>query len=387
MGLRKKTLLAIGTTLILMVLIIYSITSAILLGGYAKLERQNILQNADQAMKIIDDELAQLKSVVGDWAPWDDTYQFVQDMNQDYIDNNLMDSTVVNLHVNFLIFVNTGGKIVYCKFSDLETGEGTVCPDSLIKHIYSCSFLFRGKNNLDIITGLTILPENPVLLASAPILTSQFKGPVAGTLIAGRYLNDSEVKRLASKINLSINLQRMDTEQIPDDFRDAKQSLSIEKRVVVKELNDNTIAAYALLTDLHDKPILMLGIDKERRIFAQGKMSMNYLILSLCVTGLVFVIATLLFLEVTILSRMVRLNNEVKDIGVTGNLFTKTSTHGKDELADLSREINSMLEAVRVSTERDRAILTSIEDGYFELDLEGNLTFYNDSLSRLLRYK
>ena len=71
MGLRRKTLLAIGTTFILMVLIIYSITSAIMLGGYAKLERQNILQNVDQAMKMIDDELSQLKSVVGDWARWD----------------------------------------------------------------------------------------------------------------------------------------------------------------------------------------------------------------------------------------------------------------------------------------------------------------------------
>ena len=90
-----------------MVLIIYSITNAILLGGYKKLERQNILQNTDQAVKLIDDELNQLKSVVGDWAPWDDTYQFVQDVNQDYIDNNLMDSTVINLNVNFLIFINT----------------------------------------------------------------------------------------------------------------------------------------------------------------------------------------------------------------------------------------------------------------------------------------
>ena len=59
----------------------------------------------------------------------------------------------------------------------------------------------------------------------------------------------------------------------------------------------------------------------------------------------------------TVLSRMVRLNNEVKEIGDTGNIFAKTSTHGKDELADLSSEINQMLESVRVSTERDRAIL------------------------------
>lgn len=385
MGLRKKILLTIGTTLILMVLIIYSITNAILLGGYKKLERQNILQNTDQAINLIDDELNQLKSVVGDWAPWDDTYQFVQDVNQAYIDNNLMDSTVVNLHVNFLIFINTDKKIVYCKFADLETGEGGICPDSLIEYILSKPFISRDERDKNTIAGLIILPENPVLLASAPILTSQFKGPVAGTLIAGRYLNTAEVKRLASKVNLSIKLQRFDSEHLPDDFLRAKKALSPEKRVTIMELSDDSIAAYTLIMDLQDKPVLMLGIDKERKIFSQGKTSMKYLVFSLLITGLVFIIAALFFLERIVLSRMVRLNSEVKDIGETGNLLAKTSIQGEDELADLSCEINQMLEAVRVSTERDRAILDSIEDGYFELDLDGNLNFYNDSLSRLFK--
>ena len=43
-------------------------------------------------------------------------------------------------------------------------------------------------------------------------------------------------------------------------------------------------------------------------------------------------------------------------------------------------------EALRESEERYRTILDNIEDGYYEVDLTGNLTFFNDSLCRMLGY-
>ena len=43
-------------------------------------------------------------------------------------------------------------------------------------------------------------------------------------------------------------------------------------------------------------------------------------------------------------------------------------------------------EALRESEEKYRTILENIEDGYFEVDIAGNFTFYNDSLCRILGY-
>ena len=43
-------------------------------------------------------------------------------------------------------------------------------------------------------------------------------------------------------------------------------------------------------------------------------------------------------------------------------------------------------EALRESEEKYRTILENIEDGYYEVDLAGNLTFFNDSLCRLYGY-
>ena len=43
-------------------------------------------------------------------------------------------------------------------------------------------------------------------------------------------------------------------------------------------------------------------------------------------------------------------------------------------------------EALQESEEKYRTILESIEDGYFEIDMEANFTFYNDALTRILGY-
>ena len=46
----------------------------------------------------------------------------------------------------------------------------------------------------------------------------------------------------------------------------------------------------------------------------------------------------------------------------------------------------AVLEALRNSEEKHRAILENIEDGYYEVDLKGNFIFFNRSLCRILGY-
>ena len=49
-------------------------------------------------------------------------------------------------------------------------------------------------------------------------------------------------------------------------------------------------------------------------------------------------------------------------------------------------KLRSSEDALRQSEEKYRSILDNIEDGYFEVDLEGNFTFFNDALCRLIGY-
>ena len=61
----------------------------------------------------------------------------------------------------------------------------------------------------------------------------------------------------------------------------------------------------------------------------------------------------------------------------------------RERVAELEKKENEHRqaeEALQKSEERYRNILDNIEDGYFEVDLSGNFTFFNNSLCRELGY-
>jgi diguanylate cyclase (GGDEF)-like protein/PAS domain S-box-containing protein len=53
------------------------------------------------------------------------------------------------------------------------------------------------------------------------------------------------------------------------------------------------------------------------------------------------------------------------------------------ELEELESQHKQVEEALRQSAEKYRTILENIEDGYFEVDLAGNLTFFNEAMCRI----
>jgi PAS domain S-box-containing protein len=56
----------------------------------------------------------------------------------------------------------------------------------------------------------------------------------------------------------------------------------------------------------------------------------------------------------------------------------------RQKQAEFQRE--TALEELRQSEEKHRTILDNIEDGYYEVDLKGNFTFFNDSMCRIMGY-
>ena len=70
---------------------------------------------------------------------------------------------------------------------------------------------------------------------------------------------------------------------------------------------------------------------------------------------------------------------------------TLSSIHyeGKPAILGNSMDITDLKQAeeeLRESEEKYRTILEGIEDGYYEIDITGNFTFFNDSLCRILGY-
>ena len=73
------------------------------------------------------EDLSNLSTNAYDWSAWDDTYAFIEDVNEEYLQSNLTNDTVDNdgLRLNLMLFANVSREIVYIKKYNLgENHEG-----------------------------------------------------------------------------------------------------------------------------------------------------------------------------------------------------------------------------------------------------------------------
>ncbi|MFQ5800033.1 MAG: CHASE4 domain-containing protein, partial [Bacteroidota bacterium] len=349
MKLREKTLLIIGVTLLGLIVVLYFTSQAILMESFVNLEEQNTKKNVERVVMSLSSELVDMDTITYDWAAWDDTYAFIEDANDEYIESNLVDETFTGLGLNFMLFVHSSGRVVYGKGIDLQSEEEIPIPESLQTRLSAEDLLLQHPDTESSLNGVILLPEGPMLIASRPILTSLDEGPIRGTLIMGRYLDDSEIELLAEITQLSLTVHRFDDSQMPPDFQAVRSSLSEDPKILIRPLNEESIAGYALLKDIYDRPILILRADMPRDIFNQGQKSVRFFILALLAIGIVFVVISVWFLEKFVLSRVARLSSDVIRIGATGDLSKRVSSTGGDELSGLADATNAMLEELEES--------------------------------------
>jgi len=123
MRIRRK----IGLTIVVVSVLIITITAffgfGLLLPSFNALEEQETYKRVIQLNNTIQNELSNLDGTSYDWAYWDDTYYFVQNTNSEYIEQNLLDSTFITLKLNFLIFIDTSGQLVYAKDYDYRGNQ------------------------------------------------------------------------------------------------------------------------------------------------------------------------------------------------------------------------------------------------------------------------
>jgi len=353
MKLRKKALIVIGVTLVIMIVFLYTVSRIVLLSSFAELEKRDIYQNVERVLSVLSSGLSTLDAITYDWAAWDDTYVFVEDVNDKYIESNLVADTLLVLRLNLILFINSSGEAVFGKGFNLDEEEEAPLPLSLQEHLSPDSLLLRHSDTESSIVGILPLSEGPMLIASRPIITSEDEGPIRGTLIMGRYLDAVEIERLAEITHLSLTVWDVDDLPMPRDFQVPVSSLSKEKEILVQSLSDESIAGYVLLEDIYGKPSLVLRVDMPRDIYKQGQITVFYVVFWLLAISLVFGIGVILFLQRAVLSPLANLSKSVSRIGETSDLSLRTSVTRQGELSTLSEGINEMLESLEQS-DKDR---------------------------------
>ncbi|MFA5364243.1 MAG: CHASE4 domain-containing protein [Candidatus Bathyarchaeia archaeon] len=349
MKLRRKTLLLIGMTSIIIIVLLQVTSQRILLDSFATLETADTQRNVERVLSALSDDMSNLASNAHDWGAWDDTYTFIQDKNEEYIELNLADNTFTSLKLNVILFIDASGQFIFGRCYDLETEEFTSISECLLQQFTPDCDMLQHPDPDSVITGILLLPENPLLFASHPILTSKNEGPILGTIIMGYYINSNVIDELEVTTHLSIKIERLDSSELPADFQKSVASISDENTIYVNPLDQHSIAGYTIIHDINGEHSLALRVDLPRNIYEKGKDTINYFMLLLLSTSLAFTGVIMLLLETTVLSRLAQLNTGINYIKSNGNLSNRVSVKGNDELTNLADEINGMLTTLNIS--------------------------------------
>lgn len=372
-SIRTKTLLIIIIAFIVNAFAAFCIADRFILKRFIDFEEQTFEKDNQRVLETVNYFRENLESIASDWAPWNDTYTFASQYNEKYITDNLMDETFTNLNLNLFLLLNNDGKILYSTLFDTSTFQKKPLIQEYADTIKES--IQNGEKDGSF-SGL-IYMDKPMIIALHPILKSDFSGPSKGFLVVGRYFDDSALKQVSTYLDISLKIlpTEIDNEEFNSELKELKPW-----HTKYNSLSSSFLEAQTLIPDIAGNPIFLLATAKERTLFHYGHHTV--IIVLFLFLGAQGVLATfiLLFLNKTILFRLHRMANKVKEISHTTNLDLRVSDEGKDEITFLSHTINNMIDNIQ-------KILDAAPDMFFICDINGNIILSNTRACQLLDYE
>ena len=362
MSLRTKAILIIFIALIAVIAALYGTSRFVLMSGLSRIEKYDTEQNVQRATVILAETLSGKEKDVVDWAVWDDTYAFVADANGEYVKQNLADDTFVNLNLNVMLLTDSSGRVIFSKAFDLVNQKMVPVPPQLLDDTSRLQILGPSLVKDDIkssISGVILLNEGPMMIASQPILKSDYSGPVRGTLIFGRYLDTAELNRFGQLTLSNITVSRVGS-VMDTDFQTALKSLSAQSSVFIQTLTTRTIAGYTMIKDIRGNPALILRVNAPRDAYLLGQNAILYYIIAALVIGLLAAAAVIFIVEKQILYRFNPMLNSLNKIITLGDAAIRLPVSGNDEITLVARTMNGLL----ASLEESSAELKTREERY-----------------------
>jgi PAS domain S-box-containing protein len=303
MTLRFKLMVLMGLALAGLVGFLSVSSRLILLRSFETIEEAAAVENTRRALSQVAGEIDQLSTMVIDFADWDDTCRFVRDGDRAFVETNLVDATYEKLKLNVILFIDEKGHLVYGQGFDLLQKKPAPLPDGLGGYLTQGSLLTAHANPESAVAGILDLPQGPLLVASRPILSSDYKGPMRGSVVMGRLLDTAEVERVARATHLPVRLARIGDRELPAGlFAGTDLKGAGPEGVRILPQSEEKLTGYGLLRDIFGRPSLVLAITLPRDISLQGRRSIRYFVLwfvgiSLVICTLGYVLLGQLFLS------------------------------------------------------------------------------------------
>ncbi|MCP4396655.1 MAG: HAMP domain-containing protein, partial [bacterium] len=387
-SLTSKVLLILVFVLVLYAAGEYMIQRLVIFPSFLALEQDEAQKDVERSVQAISREVHHLDSLCHDWAAWNDTYEFIQapSEHEEYVDANLVIASFTNSELNLIYLLDAEGKVTWGQIYDLETEEtigiadfpNDAFPKTHPLISYEIVEELFAKTTVN---GIFMTEQGPMLIAARPILNSAHEGPVCGTLLMGRLLNESIVNTLVEQTRVDFQIFPIQTAALPEAIRDIPNQITTESPYLMKERGESELQVYTTVPDIQGNAALLLSATIPRKISERGVVTTRVALLSILVAGVLILLIILALLRQIVLKPISSLTDHTLSIGKTGDLSARTAVARSDEIGVLSKEFDKML--AQLADARKKLMDQSYNSGMAEM-ASGILHNVRNSLSPVL---
>lgn len=342
-------------------------------------ELERIHSSASFVNVFLEEKLQSLQNTVNDWAHWDDTLYFMNNLNTDYVENNLNESSFSAIDINFMLFINQEGNIEYALNYDSNTDEITGLSNNLQSHILPVidyAMLF------DDTSSILEIGDNYYFVAASNITNSVGTSSSKEWLIIGKQIDESVIAQIEKNSSIdikylnSVKLDRNDTDNIKVQYDNNNPKLVTVELKVLNQVDSDTS--------------LIISMSLERDLYVKAMDQ----VIDFSVANTLYSIASLIIVFI-LLSRFVKypfakLLQDVQAIDLTKSSFEMISNKGNDEFSYVRNAINALMNRIMKdqveladSKKELQTTLISIGEGIITVDKDDNITFMNPTANNL----
>jgi signal transduction histidine kinase len=343
MKIRTKSTVFILLLTLFLFLVLQLFTVFVLSPSFNEVDKKEIRNNLIQVKNAIGNDIENLKGLLTDYSSWDDTYNFAQNHNQAYIDDNFVDETFMNLHLNLVAILDNNGNILYNQFFDLNNSIKIPSSNQVMSILQSHNEIFPETTNNATVSGLMLIDNQPMYFISAPILTSQYQGSPMGRMIFGQYIDSDQISKIQNTLNFNFTIEPLINFQ-QEHNQIAGQLESNPQTSIIEENSSERMSGYILMNEIHNDSTIVLTVTNQRVAYQEGQI-IQYLFLGAAILfSSATAIGSFLLMESTVVKPMKSLAYSVKAMPLNSSGKKRNVNMGSDELNLVSSAVSETLD-------------------------------------------
>ncbi len=333
-----------------------------------KLEKAFAEKDMERTVEALTRQQVHLDQTLEDWAAWDDSYEFIQNIDLDYIKLNLLKSTFNNSNINLIYFVDNEGWVVWGKIYSANFSREINLIDFPQRFPRYHPLLYQNSTTYPV-SGAFITEAGPMLVAARPIRNSDKTSSPLGTIIMGQFISTDLIDSLISQTRVVLTITPFSSEQ--NKLQPIANKISAGTPYPTSIIDDDTLYAYASFPGVNGKPVLLLQGELERKIVQQSRLSQHQSMLLMGLSCLVLFLILFFVLDKTTFMPLQTLVACASEIRHQRDLLSRLPGNERhDEIGSLIREMNHLLDLQHESTE---TLENRVEDRTLELSASNSL--------------